>query len=47
MTEALFRADAYLDTCTATMIAHEGGGGVLDRTVFYPTGGSHTSARYA
>lgn len=39
MTEPLFRADAYLDTCTAAVIAHEGGGVVLDRTVFYPTGG--------
>ena len=39
MTEPLFRADAYLDACTATVTAHEGGGVVLDRTVFYPTGG--------
>jgi misacylated tRNA(Ala) deacylase len=39
MTEPLFRADAYLDTCTATVTGHEGGGVVLDRTVFYPTGG--------
>lgn len=39
MTEPLFRADAYLDHCTATVTGHEGGGVLLDRTVFYPTGG--------
>ena len=39
MTEPLFRADAYLETCAATVTAQEGGGVVLDRSVFYPTGG--------
>jgi misacylated tRNA(Ala) deacylase len=39
MTDPLFRADAYLDRCTATVTAHEDGGLRLDRTVFYPTGG--------
>jgi len=44
MTEELFRADAYLKTCSATVTAVDaagvhGGGVRLDRTVFYPTGG--------
>lgn len=39
MTEPLFRSDAYLDHCTATVTGHEDGGVLLDRTVFYPTGG--------
>lgn len=39
MTEALYRADAYLTSCEATVVAHQGDGIVLDRTVFYPTGG--------
>ena len=39
MTEALFRDDAYLDSCTARVVAIEDGAVVLDRTVFYPTGG--------
>jgi misacylated tRNA(Ala) deacylase len=40
MTEPLFRDDAYLAECTATVTAvNERGGLVLDRTVFYPTGG--------
>lgn len=40
MTEPLFRDDAYLGECTATVTAvDERGGIVLDRTVFYPTGG--------
>lgn len=39
MTEALFRDDAYLTACVAKVVAHEGDGIVLDRTVFYPTGG--------
>lgn len=40
MTEALFRSDAYLRHCTATVQAvNDRGGVVLDRTVFYPTGG--------
>lgn len=40
MTEALFRNDAYLRDARATVLAlTEQGGIVLDRTVFYPTGG--------
>ncbi|MBI1778802.1 MAG: alanyl-tRNA editing protein [Proteobacteria bacterium] len=39
MTEELFRADAYLKDCDATVIAADPGGILLDRTVFYPLGG--------
>ena len=40
MTEALFRDDGYLTTCDAEVVAiNDRGGIVLDRTVFYPTGG--------
>ncbi len=39
MTEDLFRADAYLRTCDAEVTVADAGGIVLDRTVFYPTGG--------
>ena len=42
----LFRADAYLGSCTARVThvnAH--GGIVLDRTVFYPTGGGQPGDR--
>jgi len=40
VTEALFRADAYLRTCEATVLGVTDQGGVmLDRTVCYPTGG--------
>lgn len=39
-TELLFRADPYLQTAEARVLAHTPEGGiVLDRTVFYPTGG--------
>jgi misacylated tRNA(Ala) deacylase len=38
-TELLFRADAYLRECTATVLAVTADGVVLDRTVFYPEGG--------
>lgn len=39
-TELLFRADAYLTETPATVVAiNERGGIVLDRTVFYATGG--------
>jgi misacylated tRNA(Ala) deacylase len=39
-TELLFRADAYLDTCEASVLSlTDQGGIVLDRTVFYATGG--------
>lgn len=40
MTEELFREDAYLQSCEATVIEiNDRGGIVLDRTIFYPTGG--------
>jgi misacylated tRNA(Ala) deacylase len=39
MSVALFRDDAYLRTCTATVSAAEGSQVTLDRTVFYPSGG--------
>ncbi len=39
MTHELFRADSYLTECSATVTAIGAQGIVLDRTVFYPTGG--------
>jgi misacylated tRNA(Ala) deacylase len=39
MTQELFRDDAYLKECTATMVGADEQGIVLDRTVFYPLGG--------
>jgi len=40
MTTPLFRDDAYLRTCEAEVVAvNDRGGIVLDRTVFYATGG--------
>jgi misacylated tRNA(Ala) deacylase len=37
--EALFKTDAYMKTCAATVM-HAGPEGIrLDRTIFYPTGG--------
>jgi misacylated tRNA(Ala) deacylase len=39
MTEELFREDATLLDCTATVLAVDESGVVLDRTVFYPLGG--------
>ncbi len=40
LTEELFRDDAYLKACDATVVSiNDLGGIVLDRTVFYPTGG--------
>jgi misacylated tRNA(Ala) deacylase len=39
MTELLFRDDGYLGFCAARVIAADGRGIRLDRTVFYPTGG--------
>jgi len=39
MTEELFRDDASLLSCEATVLACDGAGIVLDRTVFYPQGG--------
>ncbi|MEM9138263.1 MAG: alanyl-tRNA editing protein [Pseudomonadota bacterium] len=46
MTEPLFRQDAYARTCTATVTAiNDRGGVVLDRSVFYPTGGGQPGDR--
>lgn len=40
MTELLFRTDPYLDRAPARVTGHTPEGGlILDRTVFYPTGG--------
>ncbi len=39
MTEELFREDATLLSCEATVLAADEQGVVLDRTVFYPLGG--------
>jgi misacylated tRNA(Ala) deacylase len=39
ISEEIFRADAYRKHCTATVLAVDEQGIVLDRTVFYPQGG--------
>ncbi len=39
MAELLFRADAYLQTATARVVAVHERGIELDRTIFYPLGG--------
>jgi misacylated tRNA(Ala) deacylase len=39
MTEELFRDDSYLDSCDANVVGVEDNSIILDRTVFYPTGG--------
>ena len=39
MTEELFREDATLRECSATVLALAEGGVILDRSVFYPQGG--------
>lgn len=47
-TEELFRDDSYLRECEATVVAvNERGGIILDRTVFYPTGGGQPGDRGA
>jgi misacylated tRNA(Ala) deacylase len=45
MTEELFRDDATLDACEATVTALDAGGVELDRTVFYPQGGGQAGDR--
>jgi misacylated tRNA(Ala) deacylase len=46
MTEPVFRADAYAPRCEAIVVgAADGGAIVLDRTVFYPTGGGQPGDR--
>jgi misacylated tRNA(Ala) deacylase len=39
MTDTLFRNDAYLKDCDATVTGIDGDSIILDRTVFYPMGG--------
>lgn len=39
MTEELFREDSYLRECEATVLESPPGKVILDRTIFYPTGG--------
>ena len=45
MTEELFREDATLSTCDATVTAIDERGVQLDRTVFYPLGGGQAGDR--
>ena len=43
MTELMFRDDPYCRQCKAQVVAiNDRGGIILDRTVFYPTGGGQT-----
>lgn len=44
-TEELFREDAALDDCEATVVAVDAAGIQLDRTVFYPQGGGQAGDR--
>ena len=39
MTQELFREDSYIKECDATVVAIDDGAVILDRTVFYPSGG--------
>jgi len=43
MTQDLFRTDAYLTECSATVTAITSQGIALDRTVFYPLGGGQAA----
>ena len=47
MTEELFREDAALDDCEASIVAVDAAGIQLDRTVFYPQGGGQAGDRGA
>jgi misacylated tRNA(Ala) deacylase len=38
-TEELFRSEPYTQACTATVVEMNNDGIILDRTIFYPTGG--------
>jgi len=45
-TEQLYRTDAYLRDCDATVLAiNDRGGIILDRTIFYPTAGGQPGDR--
>ncbi len=45
MTEPLFREDAYLTTCEATVTVADEAGIVVDRTIFYAQGGGQPGDR--
>jgi misacylated tRNA(Ala) deacylase len=46
ITEELFREDAYLRECEATVVGvNDKGGILLDRSIFYPTGGGQPGDR--
>ena len=45
MTEELFREDAFARECDASVVGVAGGGLLLDRTVFYCTGGGQPGDR--
>ena len=45
MTEELFREDAYLRECDASVVAVDDAAVILDQTVFYPMGGGQPGDR--